>query len=358
MRCPYCGQENSSNAQKCVRCGRRLDKVREKRKEKSILIIGILLVAVVLAAGVGAMYGVSNLLSYTANNDNEPQKVTIVNTPTPTAEAVAASSENSVEEVEPISASSVATPTPTPTPEPVTASLVDQSTLEDLVNNQGYSQVKIASSEATSTIQQTGVDNDPHVLYDGADWSSWQEGVDGPGIGESVTLTFDQTYQVRAMALKLGNWYHDISYYTRNNRPKQLTFKLGSEEVTVDFPDEKQVAYVEFSEDIDSNFMQTVIDDIYSGTAYDDTCICEITLYGKASDGTTGDTTVVTMAPSATPTPTATATPTAAPTATAAPTQAPAATTDTAAATDTTGTDTTGTGDTAAGTGTTDTTAQ
>ena len=302
MRCPYCGQDNPSNAQKCIRCGRRLDKIREKRKEKSILVVGILFVVVILAAGVGAMYGVSNLLSNTVSNDNEPQKVTIISTPKPTEEAVASSSSSSssaeAEQVQPITATSVSTPTPAP----VTASLTDEDALQKLVDD-GYSQVKVASSEATSTIQQENVDNDPHVLYDGADWSSWQEGVDGPGLGESVTLTFDQTYKVRAMALKLGNWYSDISYYTRNNRPSQLTFKLGSQEVTVDFPDEKQVMYVEFSEDVDTNFLQTIIDEVYSGTMYDDTCICEITIYGKASDGSTGDTTVVTTAPTSTPQP-------------------------------------------------------
>ncbi|MGI6111866.1 MAG: NADase-type glycan-binding domain-containing protein [Bilifractor sp.] len=302
MRCPYCGQDNPSNAQKCIRCGRRLDKIREKRKEKSILVVGILFVVVILAAGVGAMYGVSNLLSNTVSNDNEPQKVTIISTPKPTEEAVASSSSSSssaeAEQVQPITATSVSTPTPAP----VTASLTDEDALQKLVDD-GYSQVKVASSEATSTIQQENVDNDPHVLYDGADWSSWQEGVDGPGLGESVTLTFDQTYKVRAMALKLGNWYSDISYYTRNNRPSQLTFKLGSQEVTVDFPDEKQVMYVEFSEDVDTNFLQTIIDEVYSGTMYDDTCICEITIYGKAADGSTGDTTVVTTAPTSTPQP-------------------------------------------------------
>ena len=163
MRCPYCGQDNPSNAQKCIRCGRRLDKIREKRKEKSILVVGILFVVVILAAGVGAMYGVSNLLSNTVSNDNEPQKVTIISTPKPTEEAVASSSSSSssaeAEQVQPITATSVSTPTPAP----VTASLTDEDALQKLVDD-GYSQVKVASSEATSTIQQENVDNDPHVL--------------------------------------------------------------------------------------------------------------------------------------------------------------------------------------------------
>lgn len=300
MRCPYCGQQNPNNATRCSRCGRHLERVREKKKEKSILLIGIVLVAVILAAGVGAMFGISNILSNTTDTAEEPQKVTIVSTPEPTpTEAVAtASSAQQEEESVPLQADSVEeTPTPTPTEEPVTASLTDVDALNALVSD-GYGQAGVASSTATSTISQPDVDNDPHVLYDGADWSSWQEGVDGAGQGESVTLTFDKLYKVRCIALKLGNWYHDISYYTRNNRPKQLTFVLGSQQVTVDFPDEKQVQYVELSEDVECNTMQIIINDIYSGDQYDDTCICEVTTYGKASDGSAAtNTAVVTPAP-------------------------------------------------------------
>ena len=301
MRCPYCGQENPNNATRCSRCGRHLERVREKKKEKSILLIGIILVAVILAAGVGAMFGISNILSNTTNTAEEPQKVTIVSTPEPTQQesvtaASSASSEQPEEEVVPLQADSVEA-TPTPTEAPVTASLADVDALKALVSD-GYGQAGVASSTATSTISQDGVDNDPHVLYDGAYWSSWQEGVDGPGKGESVTLTFDKLYRVRCIALKLGNWYHDISYYTRNNRPKQLTFVMGSQQFTVDFPDEKQVQYVEFSDDVECNSMQIIIDDVYSGDQYDDTCICEVTTYGKPSDGSAAaNTAVVTPAP-------------------------------------------------------------
>ena len=50
MRCPYCGENNPDDARRCSNCGCRLDKVREKKKEKNILAYGIILVIVILAA--------------------------------------------------------------------------------------------------------------------------------------------------------------------------------------------------------------------------------------------------------------------------------------------------------------------
>ena len=62
MKCPYCGQRNSDRARVCSRCGKRLDKVREKRKEKRILAAGIVLVLVILCAGAGAIYMLSRMM--------------------------------------------------------------------------------------------------------------------------------------------------------------------------------------------------------------------------------------------------------------------------------------------------------
>lgn len=234
--------------------------------------MGIILILVILAAGIGAMFGISKFLQ--DGKDSSPQKVTINATPTPEEESVSTSSSSS-------SVSSTSEPSVTPAAEEdkVTASIVDSSR-QAQIDLLGYSQVTVASADATSTISQAGIDNTPHVLYDGSKDSSWQDGVDGPGIGESVTYHLDQVYKIRFLVLRLGNWYSSDDNYTMNNRPKTMTFKIGDQSVQVTFPDEKKEFCVELSKDVDASEIQMIIDAVYSGSAYDDTCINEVDVYG------------------------------------------------------------------------------
>ena len=105
MRCPYCGEQNPDTARRCSRCGRRLDKVRVKKRERQLLLMGIILILVILAAGIGAMFGISKFLKDGQNNS--PQKVTIKATPTPEEESVTSSSSS-------VSVSSTSEPSVTP----------------------------------------------------------------------------------------------------------------------------------------------------------------------------------------------------------------------------------------------------
>lgn len=296
MRCPYCGHKNPNRAKRCEVCGRSLNKVRERRREKRILIGGLVLIAVILAAGVGAMFGVSHVLEHIRVGGDQPQKVTIVTTPTPvpitesdSAETEPSESESeSVEEEEsPVLSASAVTPEEREAAETVTAKLVDDVDRSKIAAD-GYTQVTVSSATATSTIQQDGIDNTPHVLYDGTLWSSWQDGVDGDGIGQSITFTFDRTYRIRYLVMRLGNWYSSDDYYYRNNRPSKMTFELGDEEFQVDFPDEKREFVVELSEDVPADSLKMIIDGVYSGTTYQDTCINEVDVFGAADNGTAG----------------------------------------------------------------------
>lgn len=271
MKCPYCGEQNPDTARRCSRCGRRLDKVRVKKRERQLLLMGIILILVILAAGIGAMFGISKFLQ--DGKDSSPQKVTIKSTPTPEAESVSGSSSSSV------SSSSEPSVTPAAEEEKLTASIVDSSR-QAQIDLLGYSQVTVASADATSTIYQAGIDNTPHVLYDGSKDSSWQDGVDGPGIGESVTYHLDQVYKIRFLVLRLGNWYSSDDNYTMNNRPKTMTFKFGDQSVQITFPDEKKEFCVELSKDVEASEIQMILDAVYQGTAYDDTCINEVDVYG------------------------------------------------------------------------------
>ena len=267
MKCPYCGRPNSNKARICSHCGRRLDGAKEKRREKRLLVYGIILVIVILVIGIGAMMAVSRMMDRPASEVAEETPNVVITTPEATP-----------------------TPTPAPTIEPEqeeeeevseaanSVTLIDDARRKE-VDVMGYSPVIIAESSATSTIFQSGMDNNPYVLYDGEDWSSWQEGVDGDGTGESVTFVFDKEYQIHYVTLRLGNWSTEADY-AENNRPQTVTFELGNEMFTVTFPDEMREYCLELARDIPASQMTITIESVYKGTYYDDTCINEIMAYG------------------------------------------------------------------------------
>ena len=279
MRCPYCGQPNADNAHNCKRCGKRLDRVREKRKEKNILLYGIFLIAVIVAGGIGAMYAISHALQSGYTDPKPASKVTITSptpTPVPTQEEEEATEDAEAPEGEAAQETPAASPADTL---PLAGTLISADRFA-VFQQEGYAPVTIVDSAASSTIYQEGIDNGPHTLYDGEDWSSWQDGVDGDGVGETLHFSFDREYRVRVMALKLGNWYDTDAFYFLNNRPERLILTLGGESFTVTFPDQRTEFYLELTKDVVASDLQIEIGSVYKGTAYDDTCMNEISIYG------------------------------------------------------------------------------
>lgn len=278
MRCPYCGERNSQDDRRCRNCGRKLPRSRQQKKERNIVATGVVLILLILAAGVGAMLAISSFLDDEAPDVTE-SKVTIMTTPTPTptqppvvqTSSASAGDENGSEE-----SSSSGSDSASETDIPLTAQLSDRQSQIDLM---GYSPLNVVNAEASSTIQQYGVDNSPSVMFDGSDATSWQEGVSGDGVGETVKLDFGGQHTIRFLTMKLGNWRSNTSY-EKNGRPQTLSFTAGDEHFTVEFPDEQKEYCIELSKDIEASDLEIRIDKVYSGSAYADTCITEMTVFG------------------------------------------------------------------------------
>lgn len=97
-------------------------------------------------------------------------------------------------------------PTATPTPMPeITARLIDASE----VNLEGFNEKFFNSALASSVIQQEKVSNDPIYAFDDDIQTSWQEGVVGSGIGESIVGYFSESCKVKYLMFRLGNWKTD-----------------------------------------------------------------------------------------------------------------------------------------------------
>ncbi len=157
----------------------------------------------------------------------------------------------------------------------VSASIMQAGDLD----NEGYARVVITDAQATSVIDQEGFDNSPIRAADENESTSWQEGVSGPGIGETVEYIFDREYSIHSMTFKLGNWASE-NYFWKNNRPKTMTIWLDDVGFEVTFPDGMTEYALTFSRDIPASSAQFVINSVYEGSTYDDTCITDIGIYG------------------------------------------------------------------------------
>ena len=147
------------------------------------------------------------------------------------------------------------------------------------VSFEGLIDIPVIAANASSTINQAGVDNSPYMLFDKVDETSWQEGVSGYGIGEYVDFKLDKLYKVKYMTFKLSNW-KSADYYFGNGRPKLLNITLGSFSGPVAFRDAWEEQWVEFSEPVPADAVRIVIEEVYPGTIWEDTCISEIHVYG------------------------------------------------------------------------------
>lgn len=158
----------------------------------------------------------------------------------------------------------------------ITASLVDRAS----ASVDSYAKVSVIQADATSVISQEGVDNSPMKLFDGLDDTNWEEGVDGYGIGESLWFDFDREYKVKYITLRLGNWKSD-KYYYGNAKPKTMTIEMGDFSTQITFSGEKKEECVELSQPWPSTYMKLTIDEVYTGTSWEDTCINELEIYGE-----------------------------------------------------------------------------
>lgn len=172
------------------------------------------------------------------------------------------------------------TPVPTVVPEPVLQT--DAESLDYVRNNYiRLTEDDVAGADSSSMIQQDNTDNLPIYLFREDDQTNWQEGVDGPGIGQYVAYTLKQTYEIEAMSFRLGNWKTD-RYFWGNNRPKTLEIIADSNSWTITFPDEYMTEYVvTFSQPIKATNLKFTINDVYKGSQWDDTVITEISLWHK-----------------------------------------------------------------------------
>lgn len=278
MKCPKCGRNVSNNRKRCPYCGQNLEAEREAHRLKRF---GALAIVAILLAGSTAFVAAARGLEGNPFRSGNQMLSSAVRSESREETASVSSSSDKVQEGQSIGEASAAASSEETGPEEaekLTAELTEDQEITDL---SGYSPVTVKSADATSVMPA----NDGSNIYraesavDGDEKTSWQEGERGDGIGSTLSLHFDREYRVRYIVMKLGNWRSD-NLYRENNRPKTLSLMFGEESVQVTVPDEKKEVCVTLSRDVKASDMTVRIDDVYSGSKYDDTCIAEISVRG------------------------------------------------------------------------------
>ncbi len=162
-------------------------------------------------------------------------------------------------------------------PEEITATLCDGAPELDGLT---AAELWVSGTDQSSVVTQSGNhDNTAGVLVDGNLETSWQEGVDGDGIDEWVSVDLTYPGYVTYLRLYLGNW-RSAEWYEKNNVPKVLEIALDDQTFTVEFPYDRVEHWVAFSEPVPCSTVRLTVKDVYAGSQYDDTCIAEMMIYG------------------------------------------------------------------------------
>ena len=86
-----------------------------------------------------------------------------------------------------------------------------------------YRTVPFSSAKASSFLQEGEISFAPENTINDKITRPWSEGVEGDGIGESLTLHFEKEQNIDALSLRLG--YADR--YEKNNRPRMMEFSFS-----------------------------------------------------------------------------------------------------------------------------------
>lgn len=101
----------------------------------------------------------------------------------------------------------------------------------------------------------------------------------GPGIGEWIMLVFPETIEVHRIGVDIG-FDRNADYFADNNRLKRASIEFSKGGfIELAFSDARGVQMMDIPP-VKTTYVRLVINEIYPGSKYDDTCISEIEVWG------------------------------------------------------------------------------
>ena len=304
MNCPKCGSPVGKNDEYCGSCGYHLNTSGEekpKKKKSGLMIFTIFLEVIAIVVIVGAIFFVVHGDKETKKDDGTQTEESSDSSEDKKESGNASKSEGQEEAGDSSNAENQedsenhAEPAPDDSSDQDTGAGMEKITSAELLEDSDllksikktYTRIgsgAITKADASSVIDQDLVGNEPIKAFDDNDSTDWQEGVDGPGIGEYLEFAFDKSYPVAYMTFKLGNWLPDKSdkYYWGNCRPKTLQIDSGNNSWNLTFPDGKEEFLVRLDPETDISNIKITIQDVYTDRIeWKDTAITDIGLWYK-----------------------------------------------------------------------------
>lgn len=143
-----------------------------------------------------------------------------------------------------------------------------------------YTRVTPGTITASSSLQGRNMVYSPELTQDDDITTSWQDGVDGYGEGESLTATFETPVPLSAIGVMIGN-QNSTNRYNSNTRPKSMKVTVTvddgkSYDFTLDVLDKMDLQALAFREQLNVTQVVLTINSVYPGEEFEDTCITEI----------------------------------------------------------------------------------
>ena len=116
-------------------------------------------------------------------------------------------------------------------------------------------------------------------LNDGDTSTPWEEGVEGDGIGEQITYEPEAGTKLQVIRIYPGNGRSDKAFQ-ENNRPKTITLEIDGKKQALNFDDAGHFYTFSSKKPVTAKQVKLIIDSVYPGSKWQDTCISEVEFYG------------------------------------------------------------------------------
>lgn len=289
MKCQKCGFENKKASLFCENCGAKLEK--NKIDSKKIKIIIIALIAVIVVGTGGYFLYKNNLKTAQPEYDTGKQ---VTKEKTDSLEISPEKMEIEVGENQFIETNlkdvtfksdnhNIATVSDSGRVKGIKSGT---TTITVTANNQEKTcqitvkpnQAVITAINASSTLMQENYDYSANNLIDHNNSTAWCDGIDGDGIGETLTFIFEEESPISEINILNGYCKSEDLYY-KNSRIKKLTLIFDDGEEQINIEDVyNQSQRIKLTNKHQSKQMILRIDEIYAGSKYSDTCISEISV--------------------------------------------------------------------------------
>ena len=289
MKCPKCGFENEKASFFCENCVTKIGKNRIDNKKIKIIIITLI---IVIAVGSGGYFLYQNVFKndkpeYDTNKQVTKEQTTSLEI-TPEKMEIDVGENQFIEtnlkdvtfksddhNIATVSDSGRVKGIKNGTTTITVTAGNQKETCQVTVKS---SQAVITAINASSTLMQENYDYSANNLIDQNNSTAWSDGIDGDGIGETLTFVFEQESSINEINILNGYCKSEDLYY-KNSRIKKVTLIFDDGEEQIDIEDiYNQSQSFKLANQHQSKQMVLRIDEVYTGNKYSDTCVSEISV--------------------------------------------------------------------------------